>query len=79
MHPRPMGSSQIASTCNHDIHYSTIHVYLIIFTPVTSQPMHTRLVGISQIDTTCPKNIHCPTMNMYLVTPSEEGPPQYCP
>jgi hypothetical protein len=27
-----MGSSQIASTCHHDIHYFTVHLYLIMCT-----------------------------------------------
>jgi hypothetical protein len=79
MHPRPIDSSQIDSTCHHDIHHPTMHLYLIMCTSMTSQPMHPRPVGIFQIATTCPQDVHNPAMHMYLVTPSEEGPRQDCP
>jgi hypothetical protein len=65
MHLRHVGSSQIASTCHHDIHYPAMHMYLIMCTPVTSHLMHSRPVGSSQIATTCPQDIHYPVMTLY--------------
>ena len=45
-----------------------MHLYLIMRTLVTSQPMHLRPVGSSQIATTCPQDIHYPTMHLYFIT-----------
>jgi hypothetical protein len=78
MHTRPLGSSQIASTCHHDIHYLAMHMYLIMCTYVTSHPIDPRHVGSSQKSTTCPQDIHYPTMHVYIITPYEEGPCQAC-
>ena len=88
MHPGPMGSSPIATTCHHETiqiltEKSDVFMHDIQYPALTYVPclfnMHPESVGSYPIATTCHHDIHYPAITSEAINPSEEGLHQACP